>query len=703
MPAFATGQSKAAPASLFGKPSATSSSTSAALSPFGQQPATAASSGNIFGQGNRASAVGASPWGGAPASTGKSGKGTRATQGKRTGFGTPGGIKVSFNKPQHGASKAQGAPQAPNASAQPRQAHALTITASGDGRRNVAPAGRDGAPARASHGGGRLAGRLAGRLGGGPSSGRSAQPAETKKLSIMQRLGGRATAAELAASGGMRADAYGDDGDYGDDDGEEEQEAEADEEGEEEEEEGEAYDEDGNAIEYDEDGNPVEYDEDGNVIEYDEDGNAIQYDEDGNVIEYDEDGNVIQYDEDGNAIQYDEDGNAIQYDEDGDQGDDDQGDDDQGDDDQGDDDEEEHNDNAQEEEDVAQAAAQPSLLESFRQKRTGAQPAARPAARPAAQPAAPMAFGRTQAPRKARAAPTAAARQQPANARPAGPADAASRVRSRKARTVHATGTSTDYEEAQRALERALKHEGPSRDERGYAVGTCPDMCPALERYRRMQTGVSDSDGHLWHFEMTSERPDHGKMIKEYRKEAADSNVEGASLLRPPHVLVMTMNYLMRRILPLLDTGELVKVQAKLTWFDFVSDRLRAVRKDIKTQNLATLEAVGILEQCIRFHIAAAYRLSSCKRFDRKLNDDRIKDSFGMLEGCYSDLRGSIEGEIGNEAEMRSYQLLRALGRPSVLVKVSQGRGTGAARVCVCVGVCVGGFDVWELFRLLRL
>jgi hypothetical protein len=476
---------------------------------------------------------------------------------------------------------------------------------------------------------------------------RAAPVSQEPRGSILQRLGGRATAAELAAGehgDGDGGETYDGDDAYGEEEEEEDYDQGA-----------EAYDEEGAEDDYDEE--DVGEEADG---AYDEAGDA-EDDEEEEEGEEEEEEDYEQGegedDEEGYEEAYDEEDATGYADEDNEDGE------------------------AEAEQPQVTFKAPPSLLAAFRQKKETGGPAAavsHQASAPRREPPAPAVRPGSKPPATSQASFSGPPRRTAA-ARPVSLGSAEDRVRTRKRRIIRTTGTSTDYEEAQKALERALHQEGPSRDERGYAVGTCPDMCPALERYRRMQTGVSDSDGHLWHFEMTGSRPDHGKMIKEYRKEAADSNVEGASLLRPPHVLVMTMSYIMRRILPMLDTGELQNANSRLTWFDFISDRLRAVRKDIKTQNLATLEAVGILEQCIRFHIAAAYRLSSCKRFDRKLNDDRIKDSFGMLEGCYSDLRSSIEGEIGNEAEMRSYQLLRSLGCPSVLVKARGDKMRGLA------------------------
>jgi len=42
--------------------------------------------------------------------------------------------------------------------------------------------------------------------------------------------------------------------------------------------------------------------------------------------------------------------------------------------------------------------------------------------------------------------------------------------------------------------------------------------------------------------------------------------------------------------------------------YDFVFDRLRAVRQDMVIQRIAGREAMSILEIIVRFHIYASYR-----------------------------------------------------------------------------------------------
>ncbi|XP_068581335.1 germinal-center associated nuclear protein-like [Cebidichthys violaceus] len=92
-------------------------------------------------------------------------------------------------------------------------------------------------------------------------------------------------------------------------------------------------------------------------------------------------------------------------------------------------------------------------------------------------------------------------------------------------------------------------------------VGTCPDMCPETERYRR------GTWNHLSLFEV-----DHSAVIKEYSRPSADQEEPLPHELRPLPVLSMTMDYLVTQIL---DQGH----DNCWEWYGFVWDRTRAIRK----------------------------------------------------------------------------------------------------------------------------
>ncbi|XP_046912006.2 RRM_XMAS2 and SAC3_GANP domain-containing protein xmas [Dermatophagoides farinae] len=193
-------------------------------------------------------------------------------------------------------------------------------------------------------------------------------------------------------------------------------------------------------------------------------------------------------------------------------------------------------------------------------------------------------------------------------------------------------------------------------------VGTCPDMCPELERYFRIETNQVSP------FEMDSManpngRPDEIRMVKEYRRSGADQEEPLAHELRPIHVLEYTMNYL---CLEIVDRYEIDGNMAE--WFDFIWSRTRSIRKDITQQHLIDLKSVTLTEQCARFHIFCAYYLceQEMKDFDPKINEENLNNCLQTLKDFYNDL--SIRGiYCDNEAEFRAYDILLNLGNGETL------------------------------------
>jgi len=104
-------------------------------------------------------------------------------------------------------------------------------------------------------------------------------------------------------------------------------------------------------------------------------------------------------------------------------------------------------------------------------------------------------------------------------------------------------------------------------------------------------------------FSMFSWRPkaDARKMVKEFTRSSAGQEAARPQELRPAKVLLQVVNYLMNRILPRTD------VSFNMV-YDYVFDRLRAVRQDMSIQCLTGVECISILQQAVRFHIYAQYR-----------------------------------------------------------------------------------------------
>ncbi|XP_019622257.1 PREDICTED: SAC3 domain-containing protein 1-like [Branchiostoma belcheri] len=194
--------------------------------------------------------------------------------------------------------------------------------------------------------------------------------------------------------------------------------------------------------------------------------------------------------------------------------------------------------------------------------------------------------------------------------------------------------------------------------------GTCQDMCPEQERAARQR------QKRLHRFEMV-EGTEHNRLpsadpvrcVKEYSRPAAGKDVIPPAELRPPQVLQGTVDYLVNRILPR-DDVHFSDV------YNFISDRLRAVRQDMVVQRVKGHTCVTVLEKAVRFHVYAAYRLceSSLQQFDPHLNNQQLENCLTWLLREYTDnSTGATQANSntgttqGNRACMEALYLMHCL------------------------------------------
>ncbi|XP_063706496.1 protein xmas [Culicoides brevitarsis] len=196
-------------------------------------------------------------------------------------------------------------------------------------------------------------------------------------------------------------------------------------------------------------------------------------------------------------------------------------------------------------------------------------------------------------------------------------------------------------------------------------IGTCPDMCPEKERLMRIfQNQVASFE-----YQPGTNQMDHKIAVKQYSRSSADQETPLPHELRPANVLRMSMNYLMSRIV---DLSEDPKTNIS-DWFHFVWDRMRSIRKDITQQDLCTVEAVTLVEQCARFHIHSSARLvaEDPTVFDQKLNTENLTKCLQTLKYMYRDLR--LQGvSCPNEPEFRAYVVLLNLNDGNFLWEFQQ-------------------------------
>ncbi|KAG9312753.1 SAC3/GANP/Nin1/mts3/eIF-3 p25 family-domain-containing protein [Chiua virens] len=172
-------------------------------------------------------------------------------------------------------------------------------------------------------------------------------------------------------------------------------------------------------------------------------------------------------------------------------------------------------------------------------------------------------------------------------------------------------------------------------------VGTCMDMCPRFERYRR------ERENSLFEWETIpgTKRVDHKRAVKAYERAAGDKTLP--SDLRPPDVLKRTLDYLFHELLP---------QSGFLETFNFIRDRSRAVRTDFTMQHEMGAVAIECHDRCARFHILALHAERDRPGFSVALEEQQLMNTLQSLKEFYHDQRDHYQSPT--ELEMRVYHRL---------------------------------------------
>ncbi|XP_074316030.1 SAC3 family protein B isoform X2 [Silene latifolia] len=201
----------------------------------------------------------------------------------------------------------------------------------------------------------------------------------------------------------------------------------------------------------------------------------------------------------------------------------------------------------------------------------------------------------------------------------------------------------------------SMEYDGEDSQSSNIIVGMCPDMCPESERGERERKGDLDRyerlDGDRNHTNKTL-------AVKKYNRTAERE----AELIRPMPILQKTMDYL----LGLLDQPYDDRL---LGLYNFLWDRMRAIRMDLRMQHIFNLKAITMLEQMIRLHVIAMHELCEFSKgegfsegFDAHLNIEQMNKTSVELFQLYDDHRkkGIF---VPTEKEFRGYYALLKLDK----------------------------------------
>ncbi|XP_061190038.1 SAC3 domain-containing protein 1-like [Saccostrea echinata] len=187
-------------------------------------------------------------------------------------------------------------------------------------------------------------------------------------------------------------------------------------------------------------------------------------------------------------------------------------------------------------------------------------------------------------------------------------------------------------------------------------IGECSQMCPADEIKLRIREELVHPLEKV--FKSGRLIDDPNMMVKEYSRSAAGRHEIPTQDLRPGPVLLTTVEYLLGRI-------SLVEGRPWNEVYDFIFDRLRAVRQDMTIQQIGGFEAITLLEYIVRFYIYSGYRLCEEKidHFDPKINDQHTQECLKQLLSLYTTCHCYLE----NRAEFESLYLIFNLGQAEAL------------------------------------
>lgn len=186
-------------------------------------------------------------------------------------------------------------------------------------------------------------------------------------------------------------------------------------------------------------------------------------------------------------------------------------------------------------------------------------------------------------------------------------------------------------------------------------VGLCPDMCPESERAERGRKGDLDQYERL---DGDRNQTTEYLAIKKYNRTAERE----AHLIRPMPILQKTVGYL-------LDLLDQPYDERFLGLYNFLWDRMRAIRMDLRMQHIFNQESITMLEQMIRLHIIAMHELCEYTKgegfsegFDAHLNIEQMNKTSVELFQMYDDHR-KRRLIISTEKEFRGYYALLKLDK----------------------------------------
>lgn len=191
-----------------------------------------------------------------------------------------------------------------------------------------------------------------------------------------------------------------------------------------------------------------------------------------------------------------------------------------------------------------------------------------------------------------------------------------------------------------------------------FVRGNCTTFCPLKEVEERTHHG-------LLHYYEWKDGQKHkpGTVVKEFVRPAAGKLRMKPEELRTPKCLIDTIDYLFNVIL--LDERKPFHFV-----YDFIFDRLRAIRQDIIIQNLPLKDTIMLFEPIIMFLAYSRYRLTETPimEFDPKICEHHLHECVNKTLTCYDSIESLDDlPSLQRRAIIESIYLILNLGKQESL------------------------------------
>ncbi|KAH8379835.1 hypothetical protein KR009_007500 [Drosophila setifemur] len=158
--------------------------------------------------------------------------------------------------------------------------------------------------------------------------------------------------------------------------------------------------------------------------------------------------------------------------------------------------------------------------------------------------------------------------------------------------------------------------------------GSCESFCPDGESKMRIREKL------LHYFELKNGQKNMpGILVKEFTRSAADAKMPKAKDMRTEASLAKTVEYLLKDIMS--DNRRPYHMV-----YDFIFDRLRAVRREIVIQMYDARQTIRLLEPIVMFLAYSRYLLceESIEKFDPKICNQHLQECLTGVLCCYEEL-----------------------------------------------------------------